>query len=122
MYCEEITTDPKQNDKDFQSKQVTTLLNLGSSQLPTKKPDKRVPVLLGGSREAVGEGKMNPVHSKPLVLPAPDYAGPRGTEQDLKEKAFHFLFFVKLRPLVLSDNLLQVVCSSTFLYYPLCFE
>lgn len=41
---------------------------------------------------------MNPVHSKPLVLPVPDYADPRGTEQDLKEKAFHFLFFVTEAP------------------------
>lgn len=92
------TTDPKQNDKDFQSKQVTTLLNLGSSQLPTKKLDERVPVLLGGSREEAREGKMNPVHSKSLVLAAPDYAGLRGTEQDLKERAFHFLFFVTEAP------------------------
>jgi len=98
VYYKEITTDPKKNDKDFQSKQVTTLLNLGSSQLPTKKLDKGVPVLLGGSREVVGEGKMSPVHSKPLVLPEPDYTGPRGTEQDLKERSFHFIFFVTEAP------------------------
>lgn len=98
IYYKEITTDPKQNDKDFHSKQATMLLNLGSSELPTKKLDERVPVLREGSREAVGEGKMNPVHSKPLVLPAPDYASPRGTEQDLKERAFHFLFFVTEAP------------------------
>lgn len=56
------------------------------------KLDERVPVLLGGSKEVVGEGKMNPLHSEPLVLPAPDYASLTGTEQDLKGNGFSFPF------------------------------
>lgn len=35
---------------------------------------------------------MNPLHSEPLLLPAPDYASLRGTEQDLKENGFSFPF------------------------------
>lgn len=39
---------------------------------------------------------MNPLQSEPLVLPTPDYATLRGTEQDLKENGFSFPFLCNL--------------------------